>query len=160
MDVIKQSYIHRRRDTMSLLKKLHYKEQYPFIVMNLPSQLSETMDEITGFLSRSDEIVSPCKFILCFVLNQSDLVDLESKVISHLDEDALFWIAYPKKSSKQYKTDLSRDHGWELLGSYGYEQVTLISLNEDFSIFRFRHVKHIKTMIRSESMKLTKNNAK
>lgn len=145
---------------MNLLKKLHFKEDYPFLVINLPDQLIEQFDEMTEFFPRSEEINSKCKFVLCFVLNHEDLVRLIPSIISNLEDDALFWIAYPKKSSKQFKTDLTRDNGWELLGSYGYEQVTLISLNDDFSIFRFRHVKYIKTMIRSEAMRLTKNNTK
>jgi hypothetical protein len=143
---------------MSLLKKLHFKEPNPFIVINLPNQLHEAMDEMTGYFPRSDVIVSSCKFVLCFVLNQDDLEKLIPTLIPYLGEDAMFWIAYPKRTSKQFKTDLTRDSGWELLGNYGYEQVSLISLNDDFSIFRFRHVKYIKTMIRSDSMKLTKNN--
>ncbi len=145
---------------MSLLKKLHYNEQYPFIVMNLPPQLSKTVDEITGFLSRSEDIALPCKFVLCFVLNQNDLGHLVSKVIPYLGEDALFWIAYPKKSSKQYITDLSREHGWELLRSLGYEFFTLVSLNDDFSIIRFKHVKYIKSKVRSETKKQTNKYSK
>lgn len=143
---------------MNLLKKLNFKESNPFIVINLPKQLHETLDEMTGFFPRSEDIVPSCKFILCFVLNSNDLEKLIPTWIPYLDEDAMFWIAYPKRTSKQFKTDLTRDHGWELLGKYGYEQVSLVSLNEDFSIFRFRHIKYIKTMKRSDSMKLTKNN--
>lgn len=157
MDAIKLLYIHHWRELMSLLKKLYYKDHYPFIVFNLPPQLSNTMDEMTGFLPRIDVLSPSCKFVLCFVLNQNELTSIATQVIPQLEEDALFWIAYPKKSSKQYKTDLSREHGWELLGSYGYEFVTLISLNDDFSIIRLRHISHIKTMVRSDAMKLTKN---
>ncbi|MBS3990582.1 MAG: hypothetical protein KGZ51_00790 [Erysipelothrix sp.] len=142
---------------MSLLKKLHFKDINPFIVINLPKQLQETLDEMTGFFPRSDVIIPSCKFVLCFVLNQDDLKKLIPTLIPYLDEDAMFWVAYPKRTSKQFKTDLTRDNGWELLGKYGYEQVSLVSLNDDFSIFRIRHVKYIKTMIRSDSMKLTKS---
>lgn len=145
---------------MNLLKKLQFKENYPFLVINLPNQLIEQLDEMTESLTRTEEIYPLCKFVLCFVLNQEDLVNFVPTVIPSLDDDALFWIAYPKKSSKQYKTDLTRDNGWDLLGTYGYEQVTLVSLNDDFSIFRFRHVKHIKTMIRKETMRLTKTDSK
>ncbi|EMP08588.1 hypothetical protein LEP1GSC124_1301, partial [Leptospira interrogans serovar Pyrogenes str. 200701872] len=38
----------------------------------------------------------------------------------------------PKKSSGT-KTDLDRDHGWELLSKKGYEGVALISLDETWS---------------------------
>jgi hypothetical protein len=155
MDVIKLLFIHHWRELMSLLKKLNYKDQYPFIVLNIPTQLIDSLDEMTESTPRLDEISPRCKFVLCFILNQNELTSIATEVIPQLEEDALFWIAYPKKSSKKYKTDLSRDQGWEMLGSLGYEPVTLISLNDDFSIIRFRHVKYIKTMVRSETMKLT-----
>lgn len=145
---------------MSLLKKLHYKVNYPFVLINLPKQLREEMAEMIEFSPFIEEITPSCKFVLCFVFNRIDLINLTSQLIPLVEDDALIWIAYPKKTSKCYKTDLSRDHGWDLLGNFGYEPVSLISLNNDFSIIRFRHVKHIKKMVRLETMKLTKNTPK
>jgi hypothetical protein len=157
MDETKQSFIPQSSDIMKLLEKLHYKGVDPFLVMNQPYQLNHELDELTGYCSRTESIYPFCRFVLCFVFNQQDLENLMPLLIPNLEEDALFWIAYPKRTSKQYKTDLTRDSGWERLGKYGYEPVSLISLNDDFSIFRFRQLKYIKTMIRSDSMKLTKH---
>lgn len=145
---------------MSLLKKLHYKDNYPFVLINLPKQLREEMAEMIEFLPFTEEVTPRCKFMLCFVFNRIDLINLTSQLIPLVEDDALIWIAYPKKTSKCYKTDLSRDHGWDLLGEFGYEPVTILSFNSDFSIIRFRHVKHIKKMVRSETMKITKNTSK
>jgi hypothetical protein len=138
-----------------LLKKIHYKPSEPFVVLHLPNELQAEFDEATGYQPRVHQLTEPSSFVLVFILNHQQLQELIPNVITHLKDDALFWIAYPKKSSKKYKTDLTRDSGWEILGDYGYEHVSLVSLNDDFSIFRLRNVKFIKTMIRSDSMKLT-----
>lgn len=139
----------------ALLKKIHYKQTLPFVVLQLPHELQEEFDLATGYLPRIESLSEPVSFVLVFIQNQTELNELIPHVISNLKEDAMFWIAYPKKTSKKYKTDLTRDHGWEILGKYGYEPVSLVSLNDDFSIFRLRNVKFIKTMIRSDAMKLT-----
>jgi hypothetical protein len=143
----------------ALLKKIHFNQTMPFVVLYLPSELQEEFDFATGYQPRIESLSEPVSFVLVFIQNQTQLHDLIPHVISNLKEDAMFWIAYPKKTSKKYKTDLTRDHGWDVLGEYGYEHVSLVSLNDDFSIFRLRNVKYIKTMIRSDDMKLT-NKAK
>jgi hypothetical protein len=30
--------------------------------------------------------------------------------------DAVVWFAYPKRSSKKYKSGINRDNGWQILG--------------------------------------------
>ncbi len=140
----------------AFLKKIHYKPTHPLVVLHLPCELKDEFDEATGHQPRVEQLSETSSFVLVFLFNRQQLLDEIPKIIPYLEEDATFWIAYPKKSSKKYKTDLSRDHGWEILGEYGYEPVTLVSLNDDFSVFRLRHVKFIKNMIRPEAMKLTK----
>ncbi|MFC4767494.1 hypothetical protein ACFO8Q_08980 [Effusibacillus consociatus] len=47
-------------------------------------------------------------FILLFVNNAQEVGEWVPRVIPTLNEDAIFWIAYPKQSSK-VKTDINRD---------------------------------------------------
>lgn len=56
------------------------------------------------------------------------------------------------KSSKTYKTDLSRDEGWQPLGALGYEGVRMIAIDDDWSAFRLRHVSNIKALTRRNKM--------
>ncbi len=60
----------------------------------------------------------------------------------------MVWFAYPKKSSKKYTSDITRDTGFSDLGSVGFEPVSIVSIDEDWSALRFRRVEHIKTMTR------------
>ena len=54
------------------------------------------------------------------------------------DPEPLVWFCYPKKSSKRYKTDISRDHGWSPLLDRGWEGVRQVAIDEDWSALRFR----------------------
>jgi len=55
-----------------------------------------------------------------------------------MDPSGLIWVAYPKKSSKKYKSDLSRDDFWDALKDLGLEPVRQIALDEDWSALRFK----------------------
>ena len=142
----------------TLLKKMHYKPIWPLHVLHCPNELVEVINHALDHQPYESTLNLHMQFALVFIMNQSQIISLMPEIFTSLATDAYLWIAYPKKTSKKFKTDLTRDHGWELFGQYGYEPVSLISLNDDFSIFRFRHVSNIKTMMRSEKMKLTSSN--
>jgi hypothetical protein len=67
----------------------------------------------------------------------------------------LFWWAYPKGSSKNYKCDFNRDTGWQIMGKLGYESVRMVAIDEDWSALRFRKVEFVKIMTRDKSWVLT-----
>jgi hypothetical protein len=62
---------------------------------------------------------------------------------------------YPKRSSKKYDTDISRDDGWQPLGDLGFEPVRQVAVDEDWSALRFRQTSRIKTMTRNSEMTLS-----
>jgi hypothetical protein len=66
------------------------------------------------------------------------------------------WFAYPKGTSKRYKSELSRDSGWEVLGKLGFECVRSVAIDEDWSAARFRRVAFIRTMNRDKKRAMTK----
>lgn len=92
---------------------------------------------------------------MVFVKSCAEVQANAAPVVNRVKEDALLWFAYPKKSSKKYKTDLGRDDGWQPLGALGYEGVRMIAIDEDWSAFRLRHVRNIKSLTRSERMALS-----
>jgi hypothetical protein len=59
-----------------------------------------------------------------------------------LEAGGLFWISYPKGSSK-VPTDLNRDVFWEALGHLGVRPVTQVSVDEVWSALRFRPVAEV-----------------
>ncbi|MED4609299.1 hypothetical protein [Paenibacillus validus] len=76
--------------------------------------------------------------------NQAELQRLAPDVLPKLKDAAIFWVAYPKKSSK-LKSDITRDSGWEILQQAGYIGVSLISIDDTWSAFRLRQEKYVKS---------------
>jgi hypothetical protein len=58
-------------------------------------------------------------------------------------------------SLSKYRSQIDRDHGWDVLGSEGFEPVRMVAIDEDWSALRFRRKSFIKVMIRPKSYQLT-----
>lgn len=142
----------------ALLKKLQFKGQDPLLVIDAPPEFGEQLE---SFGRESHVVIDPearerFGFVLAFAKNAADISRQQSILVDKLEDDALLWWAYPKKSSKKYDSDISRDNGWEPLGKWGYEGVRQVAINDDWSALRFRHVDHIKTMQRDTSRAMSK----
>jgi hypothetical protein len=130
-----------------LIEKLNYKGQERIAVMNsdeeFTSLLSDNLKDVT-----IDKVIDqryPYSFIIVFVKSKSDVNRLTCIAIHNLIADGILWFCYPKKSSKKYKSDLDRDHGWEILNNSGFHGIRMVSFDEDWSALRFRNVKFIKS---------------
>jgi hypothetical protein len=104
-------------------------------------------------IAQSAETDQTYPFVLAFVTQKSQ-VDILSPQIN-LEGDAMLWMAYPKKSSKKYQSDINRDNGWTALGAQGLEPVRQVAIDDDWSALRFRKVAFIKKITRSAKMALT-----
>ncbi|CAK9065478.1 unnamed protein product [Durusdinium trenchii] len=62
--------------------------------------------------------------------------------------EGLLWIAYPKKSSKKYQSDVGRDDSFSAFGKLSYEKVRMVALDDDWSAVRLKAAAHIKTLTR------------
>lgn len=114
-----------------LLKKLRYK-QAPASIMNAPA-------EYQSLIGESDNESGKKEFLLLFTNNSEEVRTWFPRALSALEEDAIFWIAFPKKSSK-VKTDINRDILFKLVQELSdYRAVSNISLDEKWSALRFRH---------------------
>lgn len=120
-----------------LLKKLRYK-QGPAIVMNAPEEYQSLIEESDSEIDKKD-------FVLLFANNSEEVKTWLPKALSILEADAIFWIAFPKKSSK-VKTDISRDVLFRLVQELSeYRAVSNVSLDEKWSALRFRHQDLVKS---------------
>lgn len=74
-----------------------------------------------------------------FVLNKRQLDKELAKVLGLVKDGVTCWIYYPKGTSK-LQTDLTRDKGWDtLLDHKELTWISLISFDETWSVFGFRH---------------------
>lgn len=107
------------------------------------ASLPKTLEIVSNLASRN---TSDIPFSLTFCYSLSDLNFLAPIVAKNSTPTSIMWFAYPKKSSKLIKSDLSRDVFD--LGSLGLEAVSAVAIDDDWSALRFKRVEHIKTITR------------
>lgn len=135
---------------MSLLQKMKIDPGQLFYLLHAPESLAEqltTADTVTR-VGKNDQ---PAQ-VLVFARDRKEVADKVMQLPELLAPDARFWIAYPKKSGT-VPTDISRDAGWEALREAGFEPVTLVALDADWSALRFREKERIRKMVRAVPMK-------
>ena len=142
---------------MELLNKLNYKYQSEILLINPPDSFKLTKAEINKILEVNEDIEGsePVLFVLAFFAKKSEIKKVVEKLMSKVSRDSLVWFCYPKKSSKNYKSDITRDTGWEIMGEYSYEPVRQIAIDVDWSALRFRHLAEIKEFTRDQKMVLS-----
>lgn len=116
-----------------MFKKLNYKGQKVISVINAPKEFChriEAMDHLAEL--RTDISNDSVEFLLIFTLSKDEIKEGARQVARIPERDFILWFAYPKKSSRKYKSDISRDDGWQVLGDLGYEGVRKVAIDEDY----------------------------
>jgi hypothetical protein len=140
---------------LPVFAKLNLKDQKEIVVLNAPDSFRPELDKLAGVTVRTRLSAAPIAFSLAFVTKQAEVDALAKSVAKAADGDAVVWFAYPKGSSKRYKSEIDRDSGWKVLGASGFEAVRMVAIDEDWSAVRFRRVEFIKTMNRHVSGAMT-----
>jgi hypothetical protein len=141
---------------MPTFAKLNLKDQAEIVVLNAPASFEPELKSLKGVAVRRDAKGDDIDFSLAFVTTQKEVDTLGPQVAKKAKGDAVVWFAYPKGSSKKYKSQINRDNGWAVMGKAGFEPVRMVAIDEDWSALRFRRVEFIKTMNRPEEVRLTK----
>ena len=120
-----------------LVKKLRYKSGQA-AVLNAPGGYrlgieSETVEE------------GGCDFVQLFVNNAAEADEWAPKAVALLRGDAVFWITYPKSSSK-VKTDINRDSlAARVQQATAYRAVSNVAVDGTWSALRFRPKDKVKS---------------
>jgi hypothetical protein len=130
-----------------LLEKLNYKDQPRIALINTDPVLLDSLTSCLENVIIDKEIDPRCpySFILIFVKNISEVETATPVIIHNLTTDGVLWFCYPKKTSKNHKSELTRDQGWKALNDSGFYGIRIVSIDDDWSAFRFRHTKYIKS---------------
>jgi hypothetical protein len=140
-----------------LIKKLRFDKHPQILIRNAPPEFKEVLNELKK-IAEVDSSVDKKKIypaILCFVKTEKEVKEAIDAVIKNISVDALLWLVFPKKTSKKYKAEINRDSGWQPMGDNGFEPVSLIAMDEDWSALRFRNAENIKTMTRSAAFAMS-----
>jgi hypothetical protein len=119
-----------------VLKKLQFKSQEPVLLLDSPAELKPLAKAFGVKVHTQPK--GKYAFLLCFVKSLAEGEKLARLLAKLLEEKAVLWVAYPKGTSKKYKSDYNRDTGHALMGKHGLEGVSLVSLDEDWSAMRFK----------------------
>lgn len=134
-----------------LFKKLAFKNQAEVLVLGAPESFQlalEKLPEETQVISSLNQ-VNQIGYALVFVTQKTEIQEFAKASRDKLTADAIVWMCYPKGSSKKYRCDFNRDQGWEPMGEIGFEPVSMVAIDEDWSALRFRNVHFIKTLKRN-----------
>ncbi|MDN5200650.1 YdeI/OmpD-associated family protein [Fulvivirgaceae bacterium BMA10] len=122
----------------ALLKKLHIKPGFQCLVLNAPKAYLDRLEgsmlqsEVKGAKDRYD-------FVQLFGRHRKELDKVLPEAIKAKKKDGSLWISYPKKSAK-VDSDLSREVLWEQLSTYGFDAVSMISVDDVWSSMRFKFI--------------------
>jgi hypothetical protein len=121
----------------SLADKLRYK-QGRAIILNAPEGLN------MGISSEAD-LDGTFDFLQLYVRNFQELEAWVPQVIDKLNDEALFWICYPKQTSK-IKTDVNRDTiGKKVQDTTEYRLVSNVAIDDTWSALRLRLKSKVKS---------------
>jgi hypothetical protein len=135
-----------------LFNKLNLKGQKEIVVLGAPESFQRELDALHGVtVHRDAAALERVEFALAFVSTNAQLQAAADAILPKSQGDAVIWLAYPKGTSKRYRSEINRDSGWAPLGAAGFEGVRQIAIDEDWSALRFRRVEHIKSMKRDAS---------
>jgi hypothetical protein len=117
------------------LKKLKFKANG--VVINAPASLAKEFESL-GFSTTMSKSVRSENTLL-FINNKEEALNLLTTFLKSIVFDSVFWIAYPKGTSK-IKTDINRDSLRILAEEFGITTVTAVSIDDTWSALRFRPV--------------------
>ena len=141
---------------MTTFEKLNLKDQKEILVLNAPESFEAELKALRGATVLRDlKNAGRIEFSLAFVTKQKEVDTLGKAIAKKAEGDAVVWFAYPKGSSKNYKSEINRDSGWKVLGDAGFEPVRMVAIDENFSAVRFRRVEFIKTLTRGKEHRMT-----
>ncbi|GAA4276513.1 hypothetical protein [Aquimarina mytili] len=126
------------------------------LILNEPEGFCEELNCLKDVIVKESLIqVSEVDFGLVFVTEKKQVENRIETIYPKLVGDAILWFAYPKKTSKKYRSEITRDQGWGVLGDYNLEPVRQVSIDDDWSALRFRKVGYIKNMTRKKDFALS-----
>ena len=130
---------------MTLIQKLKPRTG-AVAVINSPTDILEEFKSFKPSASIPAGAKARLDFVLLFATSSQELKPAWNRIISALKEDAIFWVAYPKKSSR-LSSDLAgmTSGGWTVHAGSPWQPVASASIDETWTAVRFRLAPQLET---------------
>ena len=140
--------------TDALLKKLQHRAGTPVLALWPPPEVAPVLDRWAAEgVTVHRRMRGGAPFVLAFFTACREIAERAERVSAALGgDDPVLWLAYPKKSSKRYASDVGRDDSWQPFGDLGFEPVRQVAVDDDWSALRFRRAEQVRTMTRSRAI--------
>ena len=120
-----------------LTDKLQIKPAMRIMLLNMPTGYDQALKPLPKDVTVIAQPRTTVDLVQFFCRSMEELRDGLPRAIEHLKDDGIFWICWPKQSSK-VSTDLNRDILWRVLLQAKYKPVAAISIDNIWSALRFR----------------------
>lgn len=127
-----------------LIKKLRILAGQRLIILNPPDGYLQALGELPEGVELSEEASGEFDFVHFFAKDSKEVEEFAPRAVTVAKEDAIFWVSYPKRSSK-IETDITRDFGWDYLNANGLRPVSQVSIDATWSALRFRPFQKVKS---------------
>lgn len=122
---------------MTLIQKLKPKSGAAAVI-NSPRQLASEFKSVNPCVSIPAKAKEHFDFVLLFAVSSKQLQPHWKRIIPALKQDAIFWVAYPKKSSG-IPSDLSgMSAPWSVSAGSPWQPVASLSIDDTWTGVRFK----------------------
>ena len=115
-----------------LSKKLGIKEGYRVYTKNEPKNYMELLDPLPDDVTFLRRLSNELDMIHFFTKNRQELLSSLNKLISHIKQNGMIWVSWPKKSSK-VETDMTEDVIREIALPLGIVDIKVCAIDDTWS---------------------------
>jgi len=130
--------------TRPLTERLNLTGQLRALIMNAPKGYRTLLGPLPPDITVNTKPSGRYDFVHLFVNNREELAALGPAAMNAVKPMAIFWISYPKQGGGM-ESDITRDHGWDLVKQAGFDTVAQVAVNEIWSALRFRPADEVGT---------------
>lgn len=131
---------------MGIINKLKIKPDTPLWLIQVPEEYKHLFADIE--LKTTLPAKGLVAQLVFFAMDKKTMDAHMERIVAKLQDDAVFWIVYPKKSGSIH-SDMSRDESWEIAEMVGYGAVTSAAIDNDWTALRFKKKVNIKDALRN-----------
>jgi len=125
-----------------LTERLALKGQLRALILNAPKGYRTLLGPLPSDITVNTKPSGRYDFVHLFVANQAELATLGPSALAAVKPRAIFWISYPKQGGG-LESDITPDHGWDLVSKAGFETVAQVAVNDIWSALRFRPAEEV-----------------